>query len=262
MNKVHSIKSINKAFDILEAFLTHPNELTLTDIAQISGINRPTANRIISNLVTRGYLIQKEKRGKYALGHIFFSYSGNLKRENKLRDIARHYLMSLSDFLDESIIMSYGDIYEGIFTETFHGENRKNKSIKIIPDEGYGMPLHCSCAGKLYLAELSEADFNKYFSSRPLQGFTQNTIVDLTILKKMLSIVKREGVSYDDEEYSIGVRSVGAGIRNSDGNLVATIAVIAPSPRLPLPKMKEIAATIKTSAMQISTEIGYISNPQ
>ena len=261
MNKVHSIKSINKAFDILEVFLQRSSELSLTEIAEISGINRPTANRIISNLVTRGYLIQREKRGKYALGRIFFNFSGALKRENKLRDIARPHLLSLSDRLDESIIMAYGDIYEGIFTETFHGQNQNHKSLKVIPDEGSGLPLHCSCAGKIYLAELSDEDLEKYCSLRPLQRFTQNTIVDLTVLKKHLSVVKQEGISYDDEEYSIGVRSVGAGIRSNEGIIVGTIAVIAPSPRLTSPKMKEIAATVKNSALQISSEIGYINNP-
>ncbi len=257
MNKVHSIKSINKACDILEAFLGNSGGLSLTDMAEISGINKPTAARIVSNLVARGYLVQKQKRGKYTLGMIFFNFSGAIKREIKLRDIASPYLIKLSDKLDESICISYGNIYEGIMTETFHGQKQGNKALKVIPDEGSGLPLHCSSAGKIYLAELSNEELDKFFTLNPPKRFTRNTILDPYVLKNQLAIVKQEGIAYDEEEYSLGVRSVGAGIRNNDGIIVGAIAVIAPSPRLFSPKMKEIGLTIKDYAMEISSELGY-----
>jgi DNA-binding IclR family transcriptional regulator len=257
LNKVHSIKSLNKAFDILDAFLKSSGDLSLAEIARITGLNKPTATRIVSNLVTRGYLKQREKRGKYSLGMIYLTFSGVIKRDIKLRDIAGPYLAQLSDQLNESIIIAYGNGYEGIFTETIHGHFQKNQVLKVIPDEGSNLPLHCTCLGKIFLAEMPDEDLARYIQLHPLQRYTPNSILDLSILKQQLGVIKSEGVSYDYEEYTPGVRGVGAGIRNHDGVIVGGIAILAPSTRLTPRKMPDIAVIIKKSADQISAELGY-----
>jgi IclR family transcriptional regulator, KDG regulon repressor len=257
MNKVHSIKSLNKAFDILDAFLANSGDLSLTEIAKITGINRPTATRIVSNLVKRGYLRQREKRGKYSLGLVFLNFSGVVKRDIKLRDIAEPYLLNLSARVDETIIIGYGNGIDGIFTETFHTQSQRNRVLKIIPDEGANLPLHCTCLGKIFLADLSEPEMRKYFSQKLFQRYTGNTILDIEKLRSELYNIKQNGTAFDNEEYAQGVVGVGAGIRNNEGHLVGAIAMLAPSARLNLAKLKEFTPVIKTCAAEISSEMGY-----
>lgn len=257
MNKVHSIKSLNKAFDILDAFLITRGEISLTEIAKITGINRPTATRIVSNLVERGYLKQREKRGKYSLGLVFLNFSGVVKRDIKLRDIAEPYLLKLSNRVDETVIIGYGNGAEGIFTETFHTQSQRNRVLKIIPDEGANLPLHCTCLGKIFLADLSEDERNKYFGQKLFQCYTGNTVMDIEKLRIELNAIKQTGVAYDNEEYAQGVLGVGAGIRNNEGKLVGAIAMLAPLARLSLAKIKDFTPIIKTCASEISSELGY-----
>jgi DNA-binding IclR family transcriptional regulator len=255
MNKVHSIKSLNKAFDILDAFLIDNRDLSLTEIAKITGINRPTATRIVSNLVQRGYLRQLEKRGKYALGLVFLNFSGAVKRDIKLRDIAGPYLLNLSTRVDETIIIGYGNGVDGIFTETFH--TQRNRVLKVVPDEGANLPLHCTCLGKIFLADLSGPEMQNYFDKKQFQRFTLNTLTDIEKLKSQLNIIKQDGLAYDNEEYAQGVLGVGAGIRNNEGRLVGAIAMVAPSARLTFVKIKGFAPEIKACASEISAELGY-----
>lgn len=257
MNKVHSIKSLNKAFDILDTFLVNSGDLSLTEIAKITGINRPTATRIVSNLVQRGYLKQREKRGKYSLGLVFLNFSGVVKRDLKLRDIAEPYLLNLSTRVDETIIIGYGNGVEGIFTETFHTQSQRNRVLKIIPDEGANLPLHCTCLGKIFLADLSESEVKKYFGQKLFQRYTGNTVMDIEKLRSELNTIKQNGIAFDNEEYAQGVLGVGAGIRNNEGNLVGAIAMLAPSARLSFEKIKTFAPIIKTCATEISAELGY-----
>jgi DNA-binding IclR family transcriptional regulator len=56
------LDAINKALEILELFLHSENDLTINDVSEQTRITYPTAHRIASTLVKRGYLDNWKKR--------------------------------------------------------------------------------------------------------------------------------------------------------------------------------------------------------
>jgi IclR family KDG regulon transcriptional repressor len=256
-SKQETMKSLTKALDILDLFLDNQGEMALSEIAKLSGLNKTTVSRIVSTLVKHGYLKQREKRGKYSLGTIYLSFSGVVKSKLRLRSIAIPYLTKLSQQAHESAIIAYGNGDEEVFTETFHDTSQPNSVLKVVPVEGAGMPLHSTSLGKVLLANMSDEELEKYFNIKPLERFTPNTIMNISDMKNHLMIVRQEGIAFDDEEYSRGVRSVGAGLRDSEGKIVGSIAVVAPSVRLTRARMRELAPDVKSCAMEISIELGF-----
>jgi DNA-binding IclR family transcriptional regulator len=65
--------------------------------------------------------------------------------------------------------------------------------------------------------------------------------------------VRKQGFAHDNEEAEIGVRCIGAGIRDDAGTLVAGLSVSAPTERM----KPAWAALIKDTAARISRAIGY-----
>ena len=63
--------ALQKVTEILELFLNSESELSLSEMSQLTGLNKSTVNRIASFLVKQGYLSQKEKRGKYARFEVY-----------------------------------------------------------------------------------------------------------------------------------------------------------------------------------------------
>jgi len=82
------MKAIKKTFDVLELFLNDKDEISLSDLSKLSGINKTTVSRITSTLVKLGYLRQRERRGKYSLGTKFLDFSGYIKTKIRIRDMA------------------------------------------------------------------------------------------------------------------------------------------------------------------------------
>jgi len=247
------MRAIKKTFDVLELFLNDKDEFSLSELSKLSGINKTTVSRITSMLVKLGYLRQREKRGKYSLGTKFLDFSGYIKTRIGIRDIAIPYLNKLSQLVGESVIMAIWDGREAVIHETFHA----NHFLQVVPDEGTRMPLHSTAVGKIIIAGMTEEEFQRYFKGRTLEHTTPNTITDLNDIIKHTIIVRREDIAFDDEEYSIGVRGVSAGLRNNRENIIGAVGVLGPSVRLTHDRMREIVPAIKNCAMQISRELGY-----
>ncbi len=98
------MKSLSKALDILELFLDTKEEMGVSEIARLTGLNKATISRIATYLTNRNYLAQSEKRGKYFLGTQFLSFSKVIKDRIKIRDIAMPYIAKLSKSVDESVV--------------------------------------------------------------------------------------------------------------------------------------------------------------
>jgi IclR family transcriptional regulator, KDG regulon repressor len=249
------MKTLNKAFDILELFLDQPKELSLEELAKLSRLNKTTVCRIALTMVRRGYLKQPKKRGKYSLGTKYLDFSGVLKNGMGIRDVALPFLEELSRELQESVILVLWDGREAILHEIFHARH----ALKVAPDEGTRMPLHSTASGKIILAYLKDEELQKIFKGKKLEISTEKTIANIKELKKQLNGIRREGIAFDDEEFSLGVRGVSAELRDSQGAIVGAIGVIGPSVRLTRDKMRETVPVIKNYALKISKALGYRS---
>ena len=70
-------------------------------------------------------------------------------------------------------------------------------------------------------------------------------------------MIRKRGYSIDNEEIEIGLRCVGAPIRDYTGAMVGAISVAAPSARLSAQKIHNIGKLVVTTAEEISKKLGY-----
>ena len=241
----------------METFLSTKDEMTVGEIAAAAGLNKATTSHILKTLTKRGYLRQREKRGKYFLGWMFIEYSATVKDKLMLRSVAVPHLRKLSNHVKEAAILAIWDGNSAVITETIHPTYNKYSPLRVIPDEGVKSPLHCTGVGKIILAARSDEERRKYFASKFYEPLTSNTITDIEEMQRHLAKVSKEGIAYDDEEYSLGVRSVAAGLKDSAGNVLGAIGILSPTALLTLADMKDMSDQVKKCALNISRELGY-----
>jgi len=90
-----------------------------------------------------------------------------------------------------------------------------------------------------------------------LPRYTENTITDVSKLKQELSIIKREGIAIDNEEFVPGVKCVATPIKDANGNVVAAASISGPSGRLSSERVQEIKPLVKGCGLEISRATGY-----
>jgi DNA-binding IclR family transcriptional regulator len=246
------MKTVKKVIDILEAFEKPQVELSISELVKISGQNASTVYRICSELVQRGYLARKN-RGKYNLGQRFVKYYDSMNEVTRLKEVALVFMQKLSRDINESVTLSVpagSEITDIACVVSSH-------KLQLLSREGESLPLHCTSAGKIFLSQMDPDGLERIIRTKGLPGRTSNTITDINLLNKEIAVIRKEGVSFDDEEFETGIRSLAAQVRGKDGTTIAAVAVIGPSVRISLQKMRDMIPVIKECAMEISRVLGY-----
>jgi DNA-binding IclR family transcriptional regulator len=117
-------------------------------------------------------------------------------------------------------------------------------------------PAHCTSTGKAILAFQPPAIIAKIIA-QGLMRYTPHTISDSDELLNELALVRERGYAVDNEELSIGIRCVGAPIRNVSGRVFAAVSVSGPARKVPDSRIAGLAELVIHYADAISAQLGY-----
>jgi IclR family KDG regulon transcriptional repressor len=239
--------AINKAFEIFELFLHSDDDLSINDVSTHTKITYPTAHRITSKLVKRGYILQPQKRGKYSVNPgKLAEFIGVIRKKLNIRAIASPYLHDLSDTVNEAVLLA---VRRGLIAINIDVVNRS--LINVSPDSSI-LGLYCTGAGKVFLAHMSEKEFNTYTNGLVMLPKTPKTLSNKEDLTKEIEQIRRNGVAFDDEENELGLRSVAAPIKDWEGRVIAAISIIGITARINKSRLQELAPIVKDYALRIS----------
>jgi DNA-binding IclR family transcriptional regulator len=93
----------------------------------------------------------------------------------------------------------------------------------------------------------------------PQQPRTSKTVVDPAVLRKRFERVRSEGVAYDWGEWNETAPAVAAPVFDSNGQLRASISVVAPPERCSEEQMQGYATAVKRATAELSSALGYKS---
>lgn len=104
---------------------------------------------------------------------------------------------------------------------------------------------------------MTNEKIEKIYRDKGFQRYTENTLTDLYELKKELDMINKEGLSFDEQEYEIGLRNVAAPVMDSVGKVIAAVGVLGPTVRLSRQRMREVVPMVKDCSQRISKALGY-----
>jgi DNA-binding IclR family transcriptional regulator len=176
---------------------------------------------------------------------------GNLvKSRISVREHALPFMRELHATTGEAVNLSVRRDDEIVYIERTSSGRSLMRVVNII---GARAPLHITAVGKLFLLEDGVEGVKTYAERTGLPAFTRNTIHALPTLEKELDRVRRNGYAIDNEEAELGVRCVGAGVRDDTGALIAGLSISSPAERM----KPAWSAMVKDTAEKISRAIGY-----
>ena len=247
------MSTIDKALDVLELANSAGEEISLAEIAKAIDCNRPTAYRVCSNLIRRGYLLQKQKRGKYSLGYKFLKYCNSKNIISKIKDASYPSMQALCNETSETINLS---ILEGD-----HATNiaivSSETLLQVVSKNEATLPLHMTATGKILLAYLEDNKREALINSITLTANTEKTISSVKALRQEIEKICSEGVAVDNEEYMLGVRSIAVPVFDDKGGVFAALSLIGPSIRISKSSLLKLAPVLKKYAKNISISLGY-----
>jgi IclR family acetate operon transcriptional repressor len=244
---VAGAQTISRAFGVLRLFCEHRGDLGVGTIAKELGFNLSTTHRIVRALVAENYLAQNQETERYYLGTGALLLGRAAHRTFNL-DVVSPVLHRLAATTGESVNLGVLSGDTAVVVERIES----SEPLRFTQPPGTRVPLHASAMGKVLLAFNADAE-RRTLRGRPrLPALTPNSRVTADALRDDLESTRRRGWSVDDEESVVGVRCVGAPIRDGAGIATAAIAVQAPAVRMPDERFADLGPELARAAQEIS----------
>jgi IclR family acetate operon transcriptional repressor len=245
-------KTVEKALQVIESFLSSPRELGISETARAVGINKSTVQRIVNTLCKYGYLQKGPHNSAYRLGFKFLHASNLILERIDLRPLARPFLEELRDRTGETVHLMVLDNDMGVYLDAV--ESRQ--TTRVVSAVGSRDELYTSAVGKALLAFLPPRQVDDLIRRKKLKRKTPRSITDSALLKSHLKLIQKRGYAIDDEEGEKGTRCVGAPIFDHVHQVIASISVAAPAHRLGQRKVPQVATLVMETARRISQSLG------
>ncbi len=245
----NSIQVIERMTRLLNALAGQAEAVTLKQLAQSTGLHPSTAHRILTALV-HDRLVERIDQGNYRLGIRLLELGNLVKARISVREHALPLMRQLHAATGEAVNLSVRRDDEIVYVERTSSGRAMMRVVNIV---GARAPLHITAVGKLFLLEDGPEGLRAYAERSRLASYTKNTLTSVAALEKEFDRIRRQGYALDNEEAELGVRCIGAAVRDDTGTLVAGLSVSAPAERM----KTAWAGLVKDTAEKISRAIGY-----
>ena len=249
----YRIHVIDRAAQILDCFGFDHQELSVSEIGFKTGLHRSTAHRILMALEYNDLIKQNPSTGKYHLGIKLFKLGHQAVSQLNLREICRPFLSRLMNDTKETIHLAVLDDDQVFYLDKVEGPH----ALRMPSRVGRYIPTYCTSLGKAMLSCLDDQEVKSILRRRTLKPHTENTAKNINQLLADLRSVRKRGYAVDNEEIEIGLRCVGAPLRDYTGGMVGAISVAAPSARLSEKNTPVIGRMVIAIAAEISEQLGF-----
>jgi len=245
----NSIQVIERMTRLLDTLAGHSEAVTLKQLAQATKLHPSTAHRILTALV-QDRLAERVEQGSYRLGIRLLELGNLVKARISVREHALPFMRQLHATTAEAVNLSVRHGDEIVYIERTSAGRAMMRVVNIV---GARAPLHITAVGKLFLMDDGPDGLRAYAERTRLAAHTKNTLTSVAALEKEFDRITKRGHALDNEEAEIGVRCIGAAVRDDSGALVAGLSVSAPAERM----KNAWASMVRDTAQKISRSIGY-----
>lgn len=239
-----------RAMRVIEAVSDASLPIGISQLSQRVEIPKATLARLVTNLVTAGYLafipgqrvlIPGPRAVRSALRTI-----GNGYFRRECRAVLREVVAKLGETCN--LVTLDGDCV--LYIERVETD----APLRMYLEPGTRAPLHCTAGGKLLLSLLDLSERNRLIGLLRLDRMTPSSIVSPQDLSRELDRQKAQGYGEDNEEFIAGMVGIAVPVR-APGSEVAVAALVchAATARADLRELSQKVPILNMAARRLSS---------
>lgn len=238
-------------FAVLECVIDLRRPVSLAEIGDHLSLPPPTAHRLATQLIDRGYL--KRALGSKLLlpGPRLALFGAKAAAAAFLSDRPHALLVSLSEELNEHCQIGVMSENRIIYVDSAAAPRTRGLQFST----GASAPLHCTSTGKVHLAAMSVSELDGLMKILKLEQFTESTIVNPERLLAEIETVRQTGWATTNMEYSQGVVGCAVPIMNDQRRIIAALGASVPYSHAAFRNLSEMIPALQAAAQQIALAI-------
>lgn len=253
-NDPYIVQTLSNAIDLINVFETESEPLSISELAQKTGMNRTTLFRLLYTLKSKGFVEMDPHTGKYRLGFRIVQLSSLVLQRLSIRQMLRPHLERLRNTLNLTVHLVVMNDQKAIFIDKLEVAD----AIFMGSYVGWVAPMYCTASGKLLLSYQDDSFVSDYLEKVAFKAYTYKTLTEPSRLWQEVQTIRKQGYSVDDEEMVEGLTCYAAPVTDKE-RIVAAISVSGPTSRMTISREKilhELLSCSRTVSQELATAAG------
>lgn len=250
------VQSLDRGLAVIRAFGAGHPSLTLSEVAQATGLTRAASRRFLLTLVELGYVRNEGRRFSLRprVLELGYAYLSGLS----LPEAAQPPMEELVAKVQESSSVSVLDGADVVYVVRVPTSRIMTVAISI----GTRFPAYCTSMGRVLVAAKDPEELEGFLASSEMVSYTRRTVTDPSTLVRILHQVAEDGYALVDQELEDGLISIAVPIRDARGSVTAAINVSANALRVQPDSLRhEVLPQLQQTAAQIEQRLGAAGAP-
>lgn len=239
------VESLDRGLRVLQSFGIERRPMTLSRIAEIAGLPRATARRLLMTLKQSGFVTEDERL--FALTPRVLLLASAYLNSNQINTVLQPLMDEVASKAKEVCSIAILDGQDAVFIARSSYARMFSTGLEI----GYRLPAFCTSVGRVLLGRLPDDILKRTIDATELTPQTPDTVTDKRAVIATIIRDRDKGYSLVDLEAEEGFRSISVPIRRYDGVVIGAANIGAHVDRITttemierfLPLLTDLAAT-------------------
>lgn len=219
-------RALTRGLRILEAIAESGRGLGVTELAELTGIDKSSTSRLVSSLESLGFVTRLDSRRIVLTGRVLGLAKG-FRQQDNLSEIAAPFLADLRDRVNETVILTVRQREASVSIDQFDPEH----PFRMVPHVGNAAPLYATAAGRAILFSLPVAEQHRLLDETA-DAPVEHTEVRLTRESWARELELSRSRGYVWIPRTDDVERVAAVVPDRNGAPLAAVSVYGPKYRM------------------------------
>lgn len=230
--------TVTKALVLLDYFSRQHAQIGLSDFARMSGMNKATCYRLLTELQAQGFVEQVGAGREYRLGPAVLRLANLREATVPTRDAAMPVLRALAAATGETAHLS---VIEGDRLGMLAYAYSPAHGMRVMMEDAETLPFHATSSGFAALA-FAAPELRTRILAQPMRRLTDQTETDASRLAAKLDEVRARGFAESIGGFERDVHSIAVPLFDGSDACCGALAVAAPASRMS-PDLRDLIRT-------------------
>lgn len=219
------VEALARGLEVLLAFGRDRTALSLSDVARVTGLAKPTVRRMLLTLCELGYAETDSRLFRLTprVLNLAVAYLGSDLVTTVLQPACERVLAETDEACFAAVLDDQEIVMIANATRRF--------PLGLVTSVGLRLPAVATAAGRVILGMLSDDDLNDHLKRAATQGPTEYTITDKAQLRSIILQGRVDGYCITRREATLDHCAVAVPLRRADGRAVGSLSIAARSDR-------------------------------
>jgi len=232
-------RTLSRGLAVLRCLGGSADGATVAELSAGTGLDRAVLYRLLETLAEEGFVFRDPQTRRFQLGVALVELGARAGRGLEVRRLALPAMRALMEQTREAVCLAVRDRNDVVVIDRVEPQGL---FVRVGYHVGFRHPLPVGAHGRALLAHLAAEEFEPLLRRHPQ-------------LASEIEMTRTRGFAISADELERGAAGVAAAILDRTGRPIASIGIVAPSPRLPDPAT--LGPRVRALAREVSRRLGH-----